>query len=114
MLKRAVISLTHILYFAKQYPPLVNDSNISSVLTVNTEPFLESFHFSAEHVGDIIKQLDLNKANKHDMISIRMLKLYGNSTWRPLQIIFKKCLKEGILPAEGKKVNVIPIQNKKR
>ena len=100
MLKRIVVSLTHILYFAKQYPSLVNDSNISSVLTVNTEPFLESFHFSAEHVGDIIKQLDLNKTNRHDMISIRMFKLYGNSTWRPLQIIFKKCLKEGILPAE--------------
>ena len=95
MLKRIVISLTHILYFAEQYPPRVNDSNISPVLIVNNEPLLESFHFSAEHVGDIIKQLDLNKANRHGMISIRMLKVCGNSTWRPLQIIFKKMPKRG-------------------
>ena len=48
------------------------------------------------------------------MISIRMLKLCGNSTWRPLQIIFKKFLKGGILPDEGKKVTIVPIHDKKR
>ena len=98
----------------EQYTPLVNDSHIQFVLILNTQPLLESFQFSADHVGDIIKKLDLSKAHRRGMISTRMLKLCGNSTWRPLQIIFKKCLKEGILPDEWKKVNIVPIYNKKR
>ena len=76
-------------YFADQCTPLVNDSKLSPVLTVHTEPLLESFHFSADHIGDIIKKLDPNKAHGHDMISIRMLKLCGDSIWKPLEIIFK-------------------------
>ena len=39
----------------EQYTPLVNDSHIQSVLIVNTQPLLESFQFSADHVGDIKK-----------------------------------------------------------
>ena len=47
------------------------------------------------------------------MISIRMLKLCGDSIWKPLEIIFKNCLKEGIFPNEWKKANVVPIHKKK-
>ena len=57
---------------------------------------------SASHIEDIIK-IDPNKAYGHDMISIRMLKLLGNSIWKTLEIIFKNCLNEGILPDEWKK-----------
>ena len=99
-------------YFADQCTPLVNDSKLPSVLTVHTESLLESFHFSADHIGDIIKKLDPNKAHGHDMISIRMLKLCGDSIWKPLEIIFKNCLKEGIFPNEWKKANVVPIHKK--
>ena len=100
------------LYFAEQCTSLINDSKLPSVLTVHTESLLESFHFSADHIGDIIKKLDPNKAHGHDMISIRMLKLCGDSIWKPLEIIFKNCLKEGIFPNEWKKNNVVPIHKK--
>ena len=90
-------------YFADQCTSLANDSKLPSALTVHTESLLESFHFSADHIGDIIEKLYPNKAHGHDMISICILKLYGDSIWKPLEIIFKNCLKEGIFPNEWKK-----------
>ena len=104
-----MISLIHIL----QCTPLVNDRKLPSVLTVYTESLLESFHFSPDHIGDIVKKLDPNKAHGHGMISIHMLKLCGDSIWKLLEIIFKNCLKEGIFPDEWKKANIVPIHKKK-
>ena len=37
------------------------------------------------------------------MVSIRILKLCEDSIWKPLEIISKNCLKEGIFPDEWKK-----------
>ena len=99
-------------YFTEQCTPLVNDSKLPSVLTVYTESLLESFHFSPDHIGDIVKKLEPNKAHGHGMIRIHMLKLCGDSIWKPLEIIFKNCLKEGIFPNEWKKANVVPIHKK--
>ena len=96
-------------YFLDQCTPLVNDIEVPPVLTVRTESVLESFYFSADHIGDIIKKLDPNKDHGHDMISIRMLKLCGNSVRKPPKIIFKNCTKEGIFPNEWKKANALPI-----
>ena len=45
-------------YFPEQCTPLVNNSKLPSVLTVHTESLLESFYFSVDHIGDIIKKLD--------------------------------------------------------
>ena len=66
-------------YFAEQCTPLVNNSKLPSALTVQTESLLESFYFSTDHIGDIIKKIDTKKAHGHDMISIHMLKLCGDS-----------------------------------
>ena len=74
--------------------------NNSKLLTIHIESLLESFHFSADHIGDIINKLDPNEAQGHDMISISMLKLCGDSIWKPLEIIFKNCLKEDVFPDE--------------
>ena len=46
------------------------------------------------------------------MIRIRMLKLCGDSIWKPLEITFKNCQKEGIFPNEWKKANVVPSTKK--
>ena len=51
----------------------------------------------------MIKKLDPDKAYEHDMVSIRNLKLCEDSIWKPLEIISKNCLKEGIFPDEWKK-----------
>ena len=46
------------------------------------------------------------------MISIRMLKLCGDSICQPLAIIFKTSLRNGRFSLERKKANVVPIQKK--
>ena len=43
------------------------------------------------------------------MISIRMIKLCGNSIFKLLEVIFKSCLNQGVFPAEWKKANVVPV-----
>lgn len=72
---------------------IVNKAKLLSALTVHTESSFESFHFSADYAGNIIKKLDSSKALRHDMIGILMLKLCGDS-------IFKNYLKEVIFPDE--------------
>ena len=48
----------------------------------------------------------------HDMISIRMLKLYGEAICRPLNIVFKTCLNTGKFSSEWKNGNAVPIYKK--
>ena len=48
------------------------------------------------------------------MISIRMLKLCGDSTWKLPEIIFKNYVKEVIFPNEWERASVAPIQKKKK
>ena len=57
----------------------------------------------------IINKLDSNKAHGHGEISIRMLKICGSSSCRPLQIIYKSCLKDF---AGAEKANVVPVHKK--
>ena len=37
----------------------------------------------------LIKRLDPNKARGHNMISIRMIKLYGDYIYKPLEMILE-------------------------
>ena len=46
------------------------------------------------------------------MISIRMLKVYGDPIIEPLFKTFKNCLKCGIFPDDWKKGNIAPIFKK--
>ena len=66
-------------------------------------------HFYADHIGDIIKKLDPNKAPGHGMIGIRILKLCGDSIWKPLEIILKNYLKEGIFPDEWEYLGIFSV-----
>ena len=47
------------------------------------------------------------------MICIYLLKLRGDYILKPIEIIFKNYLKEGIFPDKWKKVNVAKIHDKK-
>ena len=42
------------------------------------------------------------------MISIRMLKICGDSMLKPLELIFRSCLENGKFQIEWKKANVVP------
>ena len=91
---------------------LLNNSQLPKRFTTHTDSVLTSIDFSVEHFSNIIKKLDPNKAHGHDKISIRLLKLCGDSINRPLATIFKNCFNERIFPNDWKKANVVPIHKK--
>ena len=68
--------------------------------------------FEINDIEKIIKNLDPSKSHGHDMFSIRMLKLCGESIYKPLNLIFKSCLKAGQFLSEWKKANVVPVFKK--
>ena len=41
-----------------------------------------------------------------------MLKLYGKSVCKPLELIFQSCIKQGEFPTEWEKANVVPVHKK--
>ena len=41
-----------------------------------------------------------------------MIKLCGDSVHKPLEIIFKSFLNQGMFPTELKKVNIVPVDKK--
>ena len=46
------------------------------------------------------------------MISIRILKICGNSIYKPLQLIFRSCIENGKFPSEWKKANDVLVHKK--
>ena len=64
--------------------------------------------FVKNDILKIIQNLNPNKAHGHDKISIRMFKLCDDSLCRPLELILKDCLANGIFPSDWKKVNIVP------
>ena len=70
-----------IFFFAEQ-------SVLLSQLALLTENSLANCNFSVKHIFQIIRNSDPNKAHGHDMISIRILKSFGDSICC-LELIFK-------------------------
>ena len=68
--------------------------------------------FLNNNILKIIQNRNTNKAHGHDKISIRMLKLCGDSLCTPLELIFKDCLTNGIFPSDWKKGNTVPNHKK--
>ena len=99
-------------FFVNQCSLLSNNSVLPTNLPQLTSKCLDSIHFSSSDIVKIISRLDPNKAHGHDMLSIRMIKLCGNTICKPLLIIFKDCLSEGKFPHEWKKANVVPVHKK--
>ena len=92
-------------FFANQCTLLNNSSVLPNNLAKLTNKSLDTVNFSTDDISKIINNLDPNKAHGHDMLSIRMIKLCGNSICKPLSIIFNDCLKEGKFP--WKKAHVV-------
>ena len=82
-----------------------NECAIPSVSAPLTHKSLCLFQFSAPLIKSIRNNLDPNKTQGHDMISIDVVKLSG-----VLQTIgnnLKSCLNQGIFPGKRKKANVV-------
>ena len=60
----------------------------------------------------MIRKLNVDKAHRHDDISIVMIKICDESLVRPLSIIFRNSLNSCIYPSIWKKANVIPVHKK--
>ena len=99
-------------FFTMQCSLVNNNSELPSVLTKKTCRLLSTVEFSTNDILKIIRNLNLNKAHGHDMISIQMLKICDESICKPLRIIFRPCLENGKFPSEWKKANVVPVFKK--
>ena len=89
-----------------------NNSVLPTDLPQLTNKDLDSIHVLNSNIPKIISHLDPNKAHGHDVLTIPMTKLCGNSIFKPLSIIFNDCLNEGKFPHEWKKANVVSVHKK--
>ena len=71
-------------HFSEQCSLLQNKSAIPLVFIPLTHNLFSSFQFTADDIKSIRNKLHPNKVHGHDMISIRMIKLCGDSIYRPL------------------------------
>ena len=60
-----------------------------------------------DDITEIIQKLDTNKAHGHNKISMHLLKVYGNSIYKPIKLIFQSCIEHGKFPSEWKKAYVL-------
>ena len=95
-------------FFVNQCSLLSNNSVLPTDLPQLTHKYLDSINVSSSDIAKIISHLDPNKAHGHDMVSIQVIKLCGNSIYKPLSIIFNHFLNEGKFPHEWKKVTLYP------
>ena len=79
-------------FFGNQCFLIINSNVLPSVPFKRAENVISSINFDSDDIAKIIQKLDPNKAHGHDMISIRVLKLCGNSAYKPLQLIFESCI----------------------
>ena len=99
-------------FFAKQCSLIKNDSKLPPRLHFLTDKRLSMVRFVNTDILKIIQNLNPNKAHGHDKISIWMLKICGNSLYRPSELILIDCLVNGIFPSVWKKGNIVPVHKK--
>ena len=98
--------------FAKQCSIIDNGTEITSFLHPKTDKSLSNITFTEKDIEKVIQNLDSNKAHRHNMISIHMLKMCSESIIKSLQIICRKCLEKVCFPDDWKKANLILVHEK--
>ena len=99
-------------FFSNQCTLVENTSKLPTDSFKRTNSLLSTVSFTKDDIAKIIKNLNPNKAHGFDMISIRMIKICGESILKPLELIFKSCLENGKFPNEWKKANVVPVHKR--
>ena len=99
-------------FFANQCSLINNSSQIPRTLSYRTNERLSSVKITDDDILKTIAKLDPNKAYGHDKISIRMIKIFSTSIYKPLRLIFNHCIDNGVYPCEWKIANVVPIPKK--
>ena len=98
-------------YFASQCTPIENSSKLLNFI-YKTEKILTSFDIKDDDILSIIKNLNVDKADGWDQLSIRMIKTCGDAITFPLKLIFQSMINEGVFPNDWKKSNVVPVHKK--
>ena len=75
-------------FFVKQCTLVEISSKLPTDSFKRTNNLLSTISITQDVIANIIKNLNPNKAHVFDMISIRMLKIYGDSILKPIEIIF--------------------------
>ena len=99
-------------FFFKQCSLIPNNSTLPADVNYITDKSLSTVTFPAKGIRKIIQNLDSNKIQGHDNISIHMLKICGDCIRVPLEMIFKQALLTGLFPSECKKRNIVSIHKK--
>ena len=77
-----------------------------------TKDCIKTICFDKSDVVKLIKALDVSKADGHDGISIKMIKICADSIAHPLTLIFQNSFAAGIFANDWKKANIVPIHKK--
>ena len=99
------------LYFVNQCNIIDNGSTIPEV-RYKTNHRSNGVAFCNDDLSKIIKNLNTSKAHGFDGISIKMIKMCGESIVPPLSKIIRNSIKSGIFPDEWKKGNIVPVHKK--
>ena len=81
-------------------------------MTYKTDNRINEVLLSRELILKIINDLNPNKAHGCDGISIKMIKMCGDSIAIPLMIIFNNALNTWVFPDLWKKGNIVPVHKK--
>ena len=87
-------------FFAQQCQPIANNSILPTNQIFYTQNRLRDFDIDSGKISKLINGLNPHKAHGHDGISIRMVKLCKLTITKPLSIIYKNCLQQGVFPDE--------------
>ena len=99
-------------FFAKQCTLVENTSKLLIDSSKRANNLLSTVSFTKDDIANIIKNLNPYKAHGFNMISIRMLKICGDSILKPLKLIFKLFIESRKFPIEWKEANLVPVHEK--
>ena len=93
--------------FPNQCSLIRNSSVLFSDYELFTDKSLWNITFVDKDIRRIKRSLDPNKGQGHDVMSICMLKICGDSIYRPLELIFRACLVHGVFPQNWIRSNLL-------
>ena len=95
---REKTELFNFFFFANQCSLIWNNSVLPTDFELFADKSLSNITFTDNDTGRIIDSLDPIKAHGHARMSIRMLKICGDTVNKPLGLIFRACLEHGVFP----------------
>ena len=87
-------------FFVQQCQAIANNSILPTYQIFYNQNRLRGFDNDCEKISKLINGLNPQKIHGHDGISIRMVKLCNLTITKPLSIIYKNCLQQGVFPDE--------------